>query len=93
MQFVTPKNEAQQTLSALHRVRESLVCDRTKTNNQIHAFLLEFGVSLPTGHAAILRLPMILQSSLCRFDLCRCWIGCNHTSSTWTNRSLKSRKI
>jgi transposase len=60
MRFVTPKNEAQQTLSALHRVRESLVHDRTKASNQIHAFLLEFGISLPNGHAAIRRLPAIL---------------------------------
>jgi transposase len=60
MRFVTPKNEAQQTLSALHRVRESLVHDRTKTSNQIHAFLLEFGISLPVGQAAIRRLPVIL---------------------------------
>jgi transposase len=60
MRFVTPKNEAQQTLSALHRVRESLVHDRTKASNQIHAFLLEFGISLPIGHAAIRRLPTIL---------------------------------
>lgn len=60
MRFVTPKNEAQQTLSALHRVRESLVHDRTKTSNQIHGFLLEFGISLPIGHAAIRRLPTIL---------------------------------
>jgi transposase len=60
MRFVTPKNEAQQTLSALHRVRESLVHDRTKASNQIHAFLLEFGISLPIGHAVIQRLPVIL---------------------------------
>jgi len=60
MRFVTPKNEAQQTLSALHRVRESLVHDRTKVCNQVHAFLLEFGISLPIGHAAIRRLPSIL---------------------------------
>jgi transposase len=60
MRFVTPKNEAQQTLSALHRVRESLVRDRTKTCNQIHAFLLEFGISLPIGRAALRRLPAIL---------------------------------
>src|SRR5438094_2000463 len=56
MRFVTPKNEAQQTLSALHRVRKSLVHDRTKTSNRIHGFLLEFGISLPIGHAAIRRL-------------------------------------
>jgi len=60
MRFVTPKNESQQTLSALHRVRESLVHDRTKACNQIHAFLLEFGISLPIGHAAIRRLPSTL---------------------------------
>lgn len=60
MRFVTPKNEAQQTLSAVHRVRESLVRDRIKTSNQIHAFLLEFGISLPIGHAAVRRLPAIL---------------------------------
>lgn len=60
MRFVTPKTESQQTLSALHRVRESLVRDRTKTSNQIHAFLLEFGFSLPIGYAVIRRLPVIL---------------------------------
>ncbi|MCO6063040.1 transposase, partial [Pseudomonas sp. MOB-449] len=30
MRFVTPKSEAQQTLSVLHRMRESLIRDRTK---------------------------------------------------------------
>lgn len=60
MRFVTPKNEAQQTLSALHRVRESLVRDRIKTGNQIHAFVVEFGISLPIGHAAVRRLPTVL---------------------------------
>ncbi len=47
MRFVSPKTETQQTLSVLHRLRESLVRDRTKTANQMHGFLLEFGVSLP----------------------------------------------
>jgi transposase len=60
MRFVTPKTEAQQTLSALHRVRESLIRDRTKSSNQMHGFLLEFGVSLPVGPAVIARLPTIL---------------------------------
>lgn len=60
MRFVTPKTESQQTLAALHRVRESLIRDRTKTTNQIHGFLLEFGISLPVGHAVIARLPSIL---------------------------------
>lgn len=60
MRFVTPKTETQQTLSALHRLRESLVRDRTKTSNQMHGFLLEFGVSLPKGPAVMRRLPSVL---------------------------------
>ncbi len=61
MRFVTPKTEAQQTLSVLHRTRDSFVRDRVKTINQIHAFLLEFGISLPVGKAAITRLPAVLD--------------------------------
>ena len=60
MRFVTPKTESQQTLSALHRVRDSLVRDRVKTSNQMHGFLLEFGISLPIGQAVIRRLPTVL---------------------------------
>ncbi|WP_047531873.1 IS110 family transposase [Pseudomonas sp. 11/12A] len=60
MRFVTPKTEAQQTLSVLHRLRESLVRDRTKTANQMHGFLLEFGISLPKGLAIMKRLASIL---------------------------------
>jgi transposase len=44
----------------LHRVRESLVRDRTKTVNHVHGFLLEFGVSLPRRKATTTRLPAIL---------------------------------
>jgi hypothetical protein len=36
------------------------VRDRTKACNQIHAFLLEFGISLPVGYAVIPRLPAVL---------------------------------
>ncbi|MEC4723896.1 IS110 family transposase [Noviherbaspirillum sp. CPCC 100848] len=60
MRFVAPRTEAQQVLSALHRVRESLVRERVKATNQIHGFLLEFGISLPTGPAIINRLPSVL---------------------------------
>jgi len=60
MRFVTPKTEEQQILGAWHRVRESLVRDRVKTSNQIHGFLLEFGISLPTGPGVIKRLPSVL---------------------------------
>jgi len=61
MRFVTPKTEAQQTLSVLHRIRESLVRDRTKTANQVHGFLLEFGISLPKGLSSVRRLPSTLS--------------------------------
>lgn len=60
MRFVSPKTESQQTLSVLHRVRDSLVRDRVKTCNQMHGFLLEFGISLPIGQAVIVRLPAVL---------------------------------
>jgi transposase len=60
MRFVTPKTEAQQSLSVLHRMRESMVRDRTKTINQAHGFLLEFGISLPTGLTMMTRLPSVL---------------------------------
>ncbi|KWA15783.1 transposase [Burkholderia cepacia] len=63
MRFVTPKTESQQTLSVLHRVRESMVRDRTRTINQMHGFLLEFGVSLPVGKAAVARLPELLDAN------------------------------
>lgn len=61
MRFVTPKTEAQQTLSVLHRIRDSLVRDRTKTANQAHGFLLEFGISLPKGLSLVRRLPVTLD--------------------------------
>lgn len=61
MRFVAIKTPEQQTLLALHRVREALVSERTATSNQIHAFLLEFGISLPTGARAIARLPALLD--------------------------------
>jgi transposase len=60
MRFVTPKTESQQTLSALHRVRDSLIRDRVCTTNQMHAFMLEFGISLPIGNAVAKRLPALL---------------------------------
>jgi transposase len=60
MRFVTPKTEAQQTLSVLHRLRESLIRDRTKSINQLHGFLLEFGISLPKGVAVMRRLATVL---------------------------------
>jgi transposase len=63
MRFVQPRTESQQAMRALHRVRESLVQDKVKTTNQMHAFLLEFGISVPRGAAVISRLSTLLEDS------------------------------
>ncbi|MEL7631851.1 IS110 family transposase [Pectobacterium aroidearum] len=63
MRFVQPRTETQQAMRALHRVRESLVRDRVKTTNQMHAFLLEFGISMPIGIAVIRRLSTVLADN------------------------------
>lgn len=63
MRFVTPKTETQQAVFALHRVRDSLVRDKVKTTNQMHAFLLEFGSSMPKGLAVIRRLSTVLADN------------------------------
>ena len=60
MRCVGVRSAHQQTISALHRVREALVRDRTATVNQIHAFLLEFGFSLAKGRGVLKRLPAVL---------------------------------
>ncbi len=61
MRFVTPRTEEQQAMSALHCVRDSLVRERVRTTNQMHAFLLEFGISMPRGIAVIKRLSAVLE--------------------------------
>ncbi len=61
IRFVQPQIEAQQATRALHRVRESLIKDKVKTTNQMHAFLLEFGISLPRGKAVIKLLSFVLE--------------------------------
>ncbi len=63
MRFVQPRTESQQAMRALHRVRESSVQDKVKTTNQMHAFLLEFGISVPRGAAVISRLSTILEDN------------------------------
>jgi transposase len=49
MRFVPIKTVEQLDLQALHRVRDRLVSRRTALINQIRAFLLERGVTVPTG--------------------------------------------
>ncbi|MCR2832269.1 IS110 family transposase, partial [Acidithiobacillus ferrooxidans] len=49
MRFVAVKSEEQQSVLALHRMREQLVKIRTMQVNEIRGLLYEFGVDLPQG--------------------------------------------
>ena len=49
MRFVAVKSEEQQSVLALHRMREQLVKIRTMQVNEIRGLLYEFGVDLPKG--------------------------------------------
>lgn len=68
------KNEEQQALQSLHRIRTQWVGARTARMNEARALLLEFGVVLPRGSAKIHaelrtaseRVPVLLQSTLLR---------------------------
>lgn len=56
MRFVPVKSEGMQVIAVCHRLRESFVAERTACMSRIGAILLEFGLSLPTGHAVMKRL-------------------------------------
>jgi len=60
--YVSVKTTEQQLLSTEHRIRESLVRRRTATINQIHGFLLEFGIALPNTLSALAQVPMLLEN-------------------------------
>lgn len=61
MRYVAAKSVEQQCLSVLHRLRERWVCERTAMINQVHGFLLEFGVSAMPSKALMGRLPEYLD--------------------------------
>jgi transposase len=61
MRFVAPKNVDQQCLGVLHRLRESWVAERTAMINQVHGFLLEFGVTATPGKTLISKLPELIE--------------------------------
>jgi len=62
MRFTPAKSEAQLDLQALHRVRERLVSSKTSVINQARAFLLECGITIPTGAANFVReMPGVLS--------------------------------
>lgn len=61
MRYVAAKSIDQQCLGVLHRLRESWVAERTGMINQVHGFLLEFGVSAVPSKALISRLPELID--------------------------------
>lgn len=64
MRFVPIKNEAQLDLQAQHRVRDRWVGRRTAVINQIRAFLLERGITVPRGPAHLEKqIPSILEDA------------------------------
>ncbi|MFQ3280938.1 IS110 family transposase [Reinekea sp.] len=53
MSFVAVKTEQQQSVLMMHRLRQQCLSHRKSLINQVHGYLLEFGVSLPKGAKAI----------------------------------------
>lgn len=56
MRFVPIKSEDAQVQAVVHRLRESFVAERTACMSRIGAIMLEFGLSLPTGHSQMKKL-------------------------------------
>lgn len=62
--FVAVKNEAQQVVLSLHRLRAQLMKMRIMQTNELRGLLSEFGIVLSEGHRALLReLPAALQEA------------------------------
>lgn len=53
MRYVPVKNEEQQALLVMHRIRESWMDDRTSLMNQMRGHLHEFGIVMGQGRAAL----------------------------------------
>ena len=64
MRFVPTKSVEQQDIQALHRVRQRRIEERTALINQIRGLLLEYGVAVRLGPAALRRaIPQVLEDS------------------------------
>jgi transposase len=55
MRYVALKNEEQQAVLGLHRLREQRVKMRSMLVNQLHGLMSEYGVALPKGWAVMLK--------------------------------------
>lgn len=64
MRFVPIKNVEQQSILAVHRVRQSFVHARTAQANQIRGLLAEFGLVIPQGiHHLAQQVPELLEDA------------------------------
>ena len=64
MRFVPVKNIEQQSVLALHRVRQGFVKARTAQANQIRGLLSEFGIVIPQGIAHLAkRVPELIEDA------------------------------
>ena len=61
MRFVTCRTAEQQALGTLVKLRDSLVRQRNAAINQVHGFMLEFGIEYPKGRSSVIRLPSYLS--------------------------------
>lgn len=55
MRFVPAKSAEQEHVQQLHRARQMAVRSRTAQGNQIHGFLLEYGIEAPRGRSGLLQ--------------------------------------
>lgn len=53
MREVTPKTIDQQSMQALHRLRDKAIRERTALSNQLRGLLMEFGIIFPQGLSKI----------------------------------------
>ena len=53
MRVVSVESEQAQIISAIHKVRQGYIKDRTTFMSRIGALLLEFGIARPTGLSVI----------------------------------------
>jgi len=67
MRFVSIKSEEAQVISAIYRIRQGYIKERTVCMNRIGSLLLEFGISLPRGHSKMRGLFSWLALQRCPF--------------------------
>lgn len=65
MLFVPIKTKTQMEIQTIHRVRSCYVKQKTGYTNMIRGFLLELGMAIPKGNAALLKKIRILLDAEC----------------------------